>query len=166
EIVVANKGCYEFTTEITGPEQHASMGASGAGAIHAAGRFIAKLTEIAEQLQRQAPPGSLFDPPFTTINVGTIQGGVARNITAGSAKFYWEFRPVDQHDHALVQESVERFVSETLLPDMQREFSEATITTTIVGAVGGFRPDPNGPAVHLAKELTGNDELKAVSFGT
>lgn len=165
-IVVANKGCFEFTTEIRGVERHASMSAAGAGAIHAAARFIAMLDGLAEQLAARAPADSMFDPPGTTINVGTIQGGVARNITAGSAVLDWEFRPIDPADRDFILAEVERFVSEELLPSMREEFPEAEVVTTTVGAVGGFRPDPDGPATRLARILTGEETLGAVAFGT
>jgi acetylornithine deacetylase len=39
-------------------------------------------------------PHALFDPPFTTVNVGLINGGTAKNIIAGSCRFTVEWRPV------------------------------------------------------------------------
>jgi acetylornithine deacetylase len=166
EIITAHKGCYEFTTEIEGVERHASMSAAGAGAIHAAVSFISELDRIADELAARAPVDSPFDPPGTTINVGTITGGVARNITAGSAVFDWEMRPVVAGDAGYVLDRIDRFVEQTLLPKMRQEFPDATITTTNVGAVGGFSRDAEGPGVALARKLTGNDELGVVSFGT
>ncbi|HEX2153650.1 MAG TPA: acetylornithine deacetylase [Acidimicrobiia bacterium] len=165
-IVVAHKGCYEFTTEIHGVERHASMSAAGAGAIHAAARFIGMLDGLSDELAERAPADSPFEPPASTINVGTISGGVARNITAGSAVFDWEIRPVEADDVAYVLERANRFVDEVLLPRMRREYPEATVTTTTVGAVGGFRRDPDGQALALARRLTGNTEMEVVSFGT
>lgn len=165
-VVAAHKGCYEFTTEIRGIERHASMAAGGAGAIHAAARFIARLDALAEELAWRSPPESPFDPPSTTINVGTISGGVARNITAGQAVLHWEIRPVDPGDATYVLERLDSYVEEELLPSMQAQFPEASVTTTTVGAVGSFLPDPDGPAVALARRLTGRSETRVVSFGT
>lgn len=82
-IVIAHKGCYEYTTEIRGVERHASISAAGAGAIHAAARFVGMLDRLADEMADRAPADSPFAPPGTTFNVGTISGGVARNITAG-----------------------------------------------------------------------------------
>jgi len=166
DIVIAHKGCFEFTTEIAGVERHASMSAAGAGAIHAAVSFIAELDRIADELAARAPVDSPFDPPGTTINVGTISGGVARNITAGSTVFDWEMRPVEPGDAEFVLGRIDRFVEGWLLPKMRREFPEATVTTTTVGAVGEFSRDPEGRGVALARRLTGNDALGVVSFGT
>lgn len=165
-VVVAHKGCYEYTTEITGVERHASMAAAGAGAIHAAARFITFLDSLADEMVARAPDDSPFEPPHTTINVGTISGGVARNITAGSAVFDWEIRPVDAGDAAYIHERLGRFVAEELLPSMRAEFPDAAVSTTVAGEVDGFWRDPQSPAVELARRLTGNRETMVVSFGT
>lgn len=165
-IVVAHKGCYEYTTEITGMERHASMSAAGAGAIHAAARFIAMLDALTTELAERAPADSPFEPPGSTINVGTITGGVARNITAGSAVFDWELRPIDGEDTAFVLDRVDRFVAEVLLPGMREQFEKADVRTTEVGAVGGFRRERQGSAMTLASRITGSKEIGVVSFGT
>jgi len=165
-VVVAHKGCYEYTTEVIGLEQHASMGAGGAGAIFAAARFIGMLEALAAELAERAPEDSPFDPSGATINVGRIAGGVARNITAASAVFDWEVRPVAAGEAEFVRDHVDRFVADVLLPDMRRQFEKADIRTTGVGAVGGFRLDRESPAASLASRLTGSGRHSVVSFGT
>ena len=164
-VVSAHKGCYEYTTEIRGVERHASLSAAGAGAIHAAARFIAELDRIADDFAAESPIGP-FDPPATTINVGRIEGGVARNITAGWASFDWEVRPVRPGDAARVTERMDRFVADHLLPEMRAGFADAEVATTTVGAVAGLAPEEESEALELAQRLTGNREPRAVSFGT
>lgn len=165
-IVVAHKGCYEFTTEIHGVERHASLAATQASAIAAAARFIGVLDALSGELAAAAPADSPFDPPGTTINVGRIAGGVARNITAGWAAFDWEMRPIDGDDAALVIDHVDRYVADVLLPAMRREFAGSLVSTTTVGAVGGLARDADGPGVALARRITDNSDLGVVSFGT
>lgn len=165
-VVGAHKGCYEFTTEIRGVERHASLAAGGAGAIHAAARFVSLLDRLAEELAGRAPGDGAFDPPGSTINVGRIDGGVARNITAGTAVFEWEIRPVTPEDGAWVLDRVEEFVSTELLPAMRSVFPDATVVTETIGKVGGLTPDPDNPAVALAQRLVGDGEVSTVSFGT
>ena len=43
-------------------------------------------------------PDPAFDPPYTTWNVGVIQGGKARNIIAGQCRFSYEWRPLPGQD--------------------------------------------------------------------
>lgn len=166
EVVGAHKGCFEYTTTIQGIERHASMAAAGAGAIHAATRFLTVLDGLADELERMAPSDSPFEPPATTINVGRIVGGVARNITAGSATFDWEVRPVQASDVGFVLERIDRYVSEALLPSMLLEFDGSSVSTETVGEVGAFTRDPSSPAVALARRVTGAASDQAVSFGT
>jgi acetylornithine deacetylase len=37
---------------------------------------------------------SSFDPPYTTLNIGLIQGGTAKNVIAGECRFTLEWRPI------------------------------------------------------------------------
>src|SRR5690606_15064653 len=101
--------------------------------------------ELADEMAGRAPDDSPFDPPGTTINVGTINGGVARNITAGSVSFDWEVRPVVSGDLEYILERVDAFVDDELLPSMRREFPEASVLTVAVGEVGGFVRDAGSP---------------------
>ncbi|MPZ53543.1 MAG: M20/M25/M40 family metallo-hydrolase [Acidimicrobiia bacterium] len=165
-VAVAHKGCYEYTTTFTAGEQHGSLGTRGAGAISAAGRFAGLLDELASDLEARAPQDSLFDPVGTTINMGTIRGGVARNITPGSVVMEWEMRPVRAEDRVYVLDSATRFVEEKLLPDMREVFSNASVETVSLGEVDGLLPEPAGAAVSLVKEATGADSVEAVSFCT
>lgn len=165
-VVEAHKGCYEFTTTITAGEQHASTAASGSGAIHAAAEFIRMLDLLASQLTNRAQADSPFSPPGATINVGTIRGGVARNITAASSEFEWELRSVAAGDVAFVTQQVDRFVADELLPAMRRRFSQAEVRTVTVGAVGPFQPQTTSAATVLAHRLTRSTKSEVVSFGT
>lgn len=166
EVIVAHKGCYEFTTRFTGSERHGSLSGGGAGAMNAAARFITMLDGLATRLADHAPVDSPFHPPGSSVNVGTIRGGVARNITAGSVEIEWELRPVVADDTRLVTTAMERFVDEVLLPDMRKEYAEAEVITTTVGAVGGLVADDSSAAASLARRLTGQDEVGVVPFGT
>src|SRR6185295_10527954 len=46
----------------------------------------------AEQLQSDRH--NEFDPPYTTLNVGLINGGSAKNVVAGECRFTLEWRPI------------------------------------------------------------------------
>ena len=43
-------------------------------------------------------PSGRFDPPYSTLHVGVIQGGTARNIVAKDCEFQWEFRGLPSAD--------------------------------------------------------------------
>jgi acetylornithine deacetylase len=91
--VRANKGYCAIDVEVTGVEGHSAYPDVGASAIHAATRL---LHDLLERVQRglESDPDPLFQPPWTTLNVGLIHGGKARNILAGSCSFSLEWRPI------------------------------------------------------------------------
>lgn len=164
-IVTSHKGCHEFTTTVTGLEGHGSAPHRGVNAVQFGVRYAAKLMELAAKLEADAPRSSPFDPPFTTINVGTMHGGSARNVVAGDCVLEWEMRPVSQSDSAWVREELAGF-ERSLLAEMNSVSPEAALTTVVEGAVGGLYVDENSEAIRLTKELLGTDVSHAVPFGT
>jgi acetylornithine deacetylase len=88
----AGKGYCLAEVEVRGREGHSAYPSLGASAILRAARLIARIEQVGERLKDE--PHALFDPPFTTVNVGLINGGTAKNIIAGSCKFTVEWRPV------------------------------------------------------------------------
>jgi acetylornithine deacetylase len=90
--VRAGKGYCLAEVTVGGREAHSAYPALGASAIFRAARLITRIEAVAEQLQ--AEQHAAFDPPYTTINVGLINGGTAKNIIAGACRFTVEWRPV------------------------------------------------------------------------
>jgi len=113
--VRAHKGYCAVEVELTGLEGHSAYPDVGASAIHAAGKLFPELEQIGLTLRQQLDPA--FEPPFTTWNVGVIQGGKARNIIAGSCRFSYEWRPLPGQDPRralhLVEEACMRLVEES-----------------------------------------------------
>ncbi|MGI9107296.1 MAG: acetylornithine deacetylase [Pyrinomonadaceae bacterium] len=109
EPVRAGKGYCLAEIVVGGREGHSAYPALGASAILRAARLIARIEAIAERLK--AHEHSAFDPPYTTLNVGVINGGTAKNIIAGECRFTLEWRPVPgqaaAHVFDLIQAEVE-----------------------------------------------------------
>jgi acetylornithine deacetylase len=68
----------------------------GVNAIMYGAKLIEWANEVnAENMARTPGPlAAMFDPPWTTAHVGTIQGGTAHNITAKDCRFGMDFRAV------------------------------------------------------------------------
>ncbi len=165
-IVSANKGCYEYTTRITGLEGHGSLPDLAVNAAQYAVRYATRLMALAEELKARAPEGSAFAPPWTTVSVGRIEGGVAHNVIPNACLIDWEMRPVRGKDAEFVKDALADLVQETLLPEMRAVHPEASITLEAVGEVVGLEPTPVNAAVSLLTELTGGNAEEAVAFGT
>ncbi|WP_332718360.1 acetylornithine deacetylase [Pelagibacterium mangrovi] len=167
KIIEGNKGCCEYTTHFTGLEGHASMPDRGVNAIEYAVQYVSKLLEIGEVLKTRAPEGSRFDPPWSTIQIGKMAGGIARNIIAGSCSVEWEFRPVAGADFSFTHSQIRGFVEGVLLPRMRNVYPDAAVITETIGEVAGLEPMSRSEAVELVRALTGNDEpAECVAFST
>jgi acetylornithine deacetylase len=165
-IIEGHKGCYEYTTSFAGFEGHASTPDLGVNAVEYAVRYIARLMELGEELKARAPEGSPFAPPWTTVQVGRIDGGSARNVIAGHCHVEWEMRPVRNADAGYVKSSLGAYCEEVLLPAMRKIAPDAGIRTEVIGEVAGLEPVPENEARRIVAELTGANSADVVSFGT
>lgn len=165
-IVEGHKGCCEYTTRFTGLAGHGSSPSTGVNAVEYAVRYVGQLLALGEELALRAPENSPFDPPWTTINVGALRGGVAHNVIPSTAEVDWEMRPVQDGDAEQVHSTLDTLVHKTLLPAMRAVYPEADITTEVIGEVAGLLPRGNNEARALVAELTGDDEATTVAFST
>ncbi len=165
-IICGHKGGLELRTEISGLAGHASDPRRGVNAIYFAARFIGRLEEMARELAASPVRGSPFDPPWSTISVGTIEGGVARNVIPGSCAFDWEIRPVPGDDGAAILAQAERYAYEELLPEMRAICPDADIRIETHALVPALDHEQAADAVEFVRGLTGLNDVSVVSFGT
>lgn len=165
-IIEGHKGCFEYTTEFTGTGGHGSEPDKGVNAIEYAVRYISRLMALGEDLKARAPRGNRFDPPWTTVQVGRMEGGAARNVIAGRCSVEWEMRPVADADALYVKQALKTYVDTDLLPAMRAVAPEADIVTHVIGEVDGLEPVERSEALEIVRELTGGTETDVVSFGT
>lgn len=97
----AGKGYCLAHVTVRGREAHSAYPQIGSSAIFRAARLIERIEAIAEDLKNDLHQD--FDPPFTTINIGLINGGSAKNIIPGECRFTLEWRtiPNQKPDHVL-----------------------------------------------------------------
>lgn len=165
-VIEGHKGCCEYTTRFAGLEGHGSAPDRGVNAAEYAVRYAARLLALSDELRTRAPGGSRFDPPWTTVNIGRIHGGIAHNIIAGYCDLDWEMRPVAETDGAWVRTEIDRYATEDLQPAMQAICPDASITRDVVGEVTGLEPIEANKAVEIVSALTGANGADVVPFGT
>ena len=164
--IQAHKGCYEYSTHFTGLAGHGSAPDKGVNAVEYATKFISKLMDIREELKKRKPKNSIFNPPYTTLQIGRIKGGLARNVIADQCTVDWELRPVVFEDGVFVNKIMDDYVKNTLLPEMKKIYPKSNIKKEIIGEVVGFDKEEKSQAVNLICNLTGNNSKDVVSFGT
>ena len=166
EIIEAHKGDCEYTTCFHGIEGHASNPEKGLSAIQYGSLFTNKLFEIGNELKRRAPSDSPFNPPWTTVQVGKIEGGVAHNVIAGQCSIDWEMRPINEEDKNFVKNNLLKYCQNKLLPEMQSKFTEAKIETETIGEIPGLIPQKDNQARVIMQDLLQSNSTGVISFGT
>lgn len=166
QIATAHKSIYGFKTSITGKEAHSSQPHRGGSAILAAGELIHFLGRLAAERRAAAMPESPFTPPYTTINVGLIDGGAALNIIPRHCSFTWEFRTLPEEDPAAIAASFTAFAEREVLPALREFAPDAAIQTEALAAVPPLRPEQDGAAEALVRQLTGANRTIAVSYAS
>ena len=165
-IIEGHKGCCEYTTRFGGLAGHSSAPGLGVSAVEYAVRYAGRLLELREELVARAPPGSRFDPPESTVQLGGIRGGIAHNVIADHCELDWEVRPVVEADIDFVKREIGAYVAGTLLPAMRAVHGSATIETEVIAEVIGLEPMAKSEACELVAKLTGGNTREVVSFGT
>ncbi len=165
-VIDAHKGGRMTCTRITGLAGHSSAPAQGVNAVEYAVRYVSRLMEIRQELVARAPADSRFQPPYSTINVGQLHGGVANNVIPDQASVYWDFRSVQKSDHQFVDSKLEAYINEELLPAMRAVNPLAAIDTEILGQIEGLQPADENEARDIVCALTGSNGVDAVAYGT
>ena len=164
-LISGHKGIAVYRTEVRGLEAHSSEPNRGASAIFAAARLIGFLEELA-RARREGPPDEAFDPPYSTVNVGMVEGGTAHNIVPRHCAFTWQVRLLPSEDGAAILDAFERYAAEQVLPGLRATAPEAAIATHCLAAVPGLAAEPDSAAEGLVRLLTGLNSSEQVSFAT
>ena len=162
----AHKGYNEYKTYFTGLAGHASDPVHGVNAIEYAIRYANKLMELREELKKRKSKDSVFTPPYSTLQIGKISGGLSTNVIADQCIVDWEVRPITPEDGKFISQNIESYAKETLLPEMRKVYPKANIKKETVGETIGFNKVEKSDAVDLVCNLTGDNSRGTISFGT
>jgi acetylornithine deacetylase len=152
---VAGKGYGLAEVRVTGKEAHSAFPLQGASAIYAAAQMMLSIRDRKEETRN-----ALFDPPFTTFNVGMVQGGTAKNIIPGECRFLVEWRPLPEENPAAAIEWLVALGART-----QPSHPGCVIEVEAKRADAGFASPADSAFVralsqHLGQKATG------ISFGS
>ena len=166
KVVNRHKGIRTFFTTVTGKEAHSSKQNLGASAIAAAAALMGKLGELSVEMQSAERRDDAFEPPYTTINIGTIQGGTAINIIPRKCSFGWEYRCLPGTDEDEIVSDFNRFAENVVLPDLRSRAPDASIVTVPGAVCPGLNVTEGSPAETLVLALAEQNDTHAVSYAT
>ncbi len=165
KIVTAHKGTTILHCEVHGLECHSALD-EGVNAIEIAAEIIAHLRAIGHRLREAGPFDAGFDPPFTTIQTGTIHGGTAVNILPKACDFAFEFRCLPGQSPEALFEEVKTHIEERLLPEMHARSPETGVHLEILSDIPGLHTPDDADVVALAKNASGENATTKISFCT
>jgi acetylornithine deacetylase len=154
----AGKGYCLAEIIVRGREAHSAYPQIGASAIFRAARLIGRIEEIARELRHDQRPG--FDPPYTTMNLGLIEGGTAKNIIAGECRFTVEWRTIPGQESDYTLNLVRQAAA-----DLQKQDADFVCEIDAARADESFETRADSPLVQFLESSSGR-KSGAVAFGT
>ena len=166
QVVTGHKSCDDLQFHVRGHEVHSSRLHEGVSAVMCASRFIewVRVQNIESQAKNPSDIAALYDPPFTTLHVGQINGGTANNITAKDCHFSIDLRcvgdenPEDWYAKIRVELSI-------IEAEMQAVHPDSFFHVNIMPGPAVV-PEVEGRAEALARRLTGDNGSHTVAYGT
>ena len=163
----AHKGVATFRTRVTGFEAHSAKPQLGANAVEIAADIVSEIGRLARAYEAPELCDPRFEPPYSTLHVGEIHGGTARNILARECAFHWEFRGLPGVRTAEALAKVQAFVDAVALPRLTRFVANGPKIETIMEVdVPPLAARAENAAASLALRLTRSNTLSAVSYAT
>lgn len=106
EIIVGSKGLMEYEISFKGIKAHSSMPEKGKNAIMNAVSFINELNQFYEEKIKNDKDYN-FDIPYTTMNIGKINGGSAINSVPDYCEFLVDFRTINKIAEKKIVDKIE-----------------------------------------------------------
>ena len=166
EPIVGQKGIHILETYVSGSAGHSSRIKEEVSAIHEATRLILWLENKMNRLIEENRVDERFHPPHSTLHVGLVQGGIAPNVIADKAHFYWDVRTIPMDDvQAIVNEFEEHCRErEKELKQIFEGFSIKTVENHPI--VVHLDTADDAEVVDLVKRLSRKTKLNTVSYAS
>ncbi|MGE4350995.1 MAG: acetylornithine deacetylase [Bdellovibrionales bacterium] len=165
EVVTAHKGTGTFRTTITGAAAHSSLPAKGVSAIEQGIKIGDWLMKKSEAYAAIPVVGSIFDPPYSSINIGIFNGGTAANIIAEKCTLEWLYRLHPNDDDEELITAYQKMIEESIRPVLA-PFAHASVKTDELTRIPPFQAPKNTHAEQFMIQRTGKGAPVAVSYAT
>lgn len=165
-IVNGHKGKLSVDCHVHGAEGHSAYIDKGVNAVEIGAEIVSRLRAMQKRLQSDGLGNDLFDPPYTTIHTGQMQGGIARNIIPRDCRFEFEIRNMPDQDTDALLDEIRTYIADTLLPEMQAVDPKCGVDIQIQSDIPALAPEKESQLLTLALQLTGTNAAQCISFAT
>ncbi len=165
QLVTGHKGIISYETIVTGREAHSSMPEQGVNAIMVMAELMMTLGSIGTSMKNKPQKNSAFTTPYSSVHIGVVEGGTARNIIPRYARIAWEVRPLPGED---VEKLLAPFHDKVraLETEMKKVDMKCGIVTNRLTSVRELNIVEDGPHMALAYRLAGSNRGHGVAYGT
>ncbi|WP_176082096.1 acetylornithine deacetylase [Paraburkholderia tropica] len=167
QVAIAHKGKRAYRCCFKGLAGHSALTHLGVNAVDFAAEFAVHLRRTSRALRESGQHDARFEPPYTTVHTGKLNGGIALNVIPDRAELEFEVRnlPGDSID-AIVQ-AARRFAEDELEGEMQATHADTGIEWQELVDYPALAADSDANWLRdMACELTGDETLRTLSFGT
>ena len=165
EVAIAHKGKTGAICRCHGVEAHSAMATSGLNAIYLATEMINGIRELQQAIKDNHEHDEDFGVPYSTLHVGTIQGGTALNIIPNLCEFKFEIRNLKSDDPMEIMNEI-RNLGEKIKGKYIAEFPQIDIDIEIFNEYPALNTSPDEEVVGYVQSLVeGNSPIK-IDFGT
>ena len=165
KVIIGHKGKKNVRCEVHGKECHSALNHRGVNAVEIAAEMVAFLRQMQRRIRREGPFDFGYDPPYTTVHTGVIDGGTALNIVPALCEFEFEFRNLPNHDVNDLMAELRAF-AQAMIPEMLEVDEASGIMFAEYNTTAGLDTAPDDEAAVLARQLSGNNDTAKVSFTT
>ncbi len=165
QVMSGHKGKVNASVLIKGKEAHSALTTKGLNSIYLATEFIQGIQNIQTNLINNSTHDNDFEVPYTTLQVGKIEGGVAVNIVPSSSSLLFEIRSLHSDDPNLILNDIKN-LSEKIVKSHIDKFPNTKIEINVTSQYPALNTMKNSDVISFLNGLTGNNSVQKVSFGT
>ena len=165
QVAAGHKGKVNASVKIKGKEAHSALASNGLNSIYLATNLINEIQNIQSNIINNYQHDEDYEVPYTTLQVGKIEGGVAVNIIPSSSSFLFEIRNLFDDDPELILQKLKNKAND-LVKSHINKFPDTQIEIKTINQYPSLNTSKNAGVINFVKSLTGNNSVGKVSFGT
>ena len=165
QVAAGHKGKVNASVKIKGKEAHSALASNGLNSIYLATNLINEIQNTQSNIINNYQHDEDYEVPYTTLQVGKIEGGVAVNIVPSSSSFLFEIRNLFDDDPELILQKLKNKAND-LVKSHINKFPDTQIEIKTINQYPSLNTSKNAGVINFVKSLTGNNSVGKVSFGT
>lgn len=163
-VAYAHKGKLARRVTVLGRGGHSALPHRAANAVEAAASIACDLAALGAELR--VVSNEAFDPPWSSVHVGSLHGGGALNLVPDRAVLEFEVRTLPGTDAMDLIARIDAIL-ERARRRIREQAPEADVRVEEISAYPGLDTPANSAAVEMARELAACDAAPlTLAFGT